>query len=142
MTCVCGHQHDWATGVCKHPGNCFCTEYKELKTTETVIPQHQKYLDQYKTIEQRVKYLLENIPETRDMKNKDFVFLYYHLFHKLNIISNAVIKELVDPESIRRMKQDLVQMYPEKYGPTDENVIYEKHLKENATYQYVMEKYL
>ena len=119
---------------------CMC--FKEAIGDNSVIPQHQKYLDQYKTIEQRVKYLLENIPETRNMKNKDFVFLYYHLFHKLNVISNAVLKELVDPESIRRMKQDLVLLNPEKYGPIDENVIYEKHLKENATYQYVMEKYL
>ncbi len=146
MTCKCGHSgndHVFSEGteVCKVP-RCMCMCFNEAIGDNSVIPRHQKYLDQYKTIEQRVKYLLENIPETRDMKNKDFVFLYYHLFHKLNIISNAVIKELVDPESIRRMKQDLVQMYPDKYGPTDENVIYEKHLKENATYQYVMEKYL
>ena len=76
------------------------------------------------------------------MPNKDFVFLYYSLFNKLNIINNQSIKELVDPESIRRMKQELVEKDYNKYGPTDEETIYQKQLKQNATYQYVMEKYL
>lgn len=142
MTCVCGHEHDWQTGICKHPSPCYCEKYVEATEFNPVIPKHQRYLDQYRTIEQRVKYLLENIPETRNMPNKDFVFLYYSMFNKLSIISNESIKSLVDPESIRRMKQDLVEQNKDKYGPTDEKVIYEKHLKEDATYQKVMEKYL
>jgi len=143
MVCQCGHQdHDWETGICKFPGNCFCTEYKELKSNQSVIPQHRRYLEQYSKIEEKVKYILDNIPETRDMKNKDFVFLYWDLVHGLNIINNETIRKLTDPESIRRCRQALVEHEPEKYGPTKEEFVYEKHLKENATYQYVMEKYL
>ena len=141
MTCICGHEHDWNTGMCKYPGNCFCTEYRELKENQTVIPRHQIYLEQLQKTEDKVKYILTNIPETRNMKNKDFVFLYWHLVSKLNIVSNEVIKHLKDPESIRRCRQLLVQHEPDKYGPTDQEHKDQKALKENATYQFVLEKY-
>lgn len=141
MVCECGHlNHDWETQVCTFPG-CWCMEYEELKDNQTVIPRHQKYLEQLEKVEDRVKYILENIPETRNMKNKDFVFLYWHLVSKLNIISNEIIFGLDDPESIRRSRQALVQHNPEKYGPTDQEHIDEKNLKESATYSYVLEKY-
>ena len=142
MTCQCGHEHDWNTGMCKYPGNCFCTEYKEVKEPQSVIPIHIKYLEQLEQVEDKVKYILVNIPESRNMKNKDFVFLYWNLVSKLNIVSNEVIKTLDDPESIRRCRQLLVQHDREKYGPKSEQHLTEKHLKENATYQYIMEKYL
>lgn len=141
MTCTCGdHKHDWETGVCNFPG-CWCMQYEELKDNQSVIPRHQKYLEQLEKVEDRVKYILENIPETRNMKNKDFVFLYWHLVSKLNIISNEVIFGLDDPESIRRCRQLLVQHDVNKYGPTDDLYKSEKNLKESATYQFVLEKY-
>ena len=141
MVCECGHQqHDWETGVCIYPG-CLCMELREVKHNESVIPKHQLYLDQLKGVEDKVKYILENIPETRNLKNKDFVFLYWHLVSKLNIVNNEVIKRLDDPESIRRCRQLLVQHNEEKYGPTNQEHLTEKALKENATYQYVLEKY-
>jgi len=116
-------------------------QYEELKENQTVIPRHQKYLEQLEKVEDKVKYILENIPETRNMKNKDFVFLYWHLVSKLNIISNQVIATLDDPESVRRCRQLLVQHDFSKYGPTDQEHIDEKNLKETATYSYVLEKY-
>ena len=141
MVCQCGHsQHDWETGVCIYPG-CWCMEYAELKNEETVIQRSQKYLDQLEQVEDKVKYILENIPESRNLKNKDFVFLYWHLVSKLNIISNDIIKRLDDPESIRRCRQLLVQHNKEKYGATNQEHLTEKVLKESGTYQYVMEKY-
>lgn len=141
MVCSCGHaNHDWETQVCNFPG-CWCMQYEELKDNQTVIPRHQKYLEQYEKTEEKVKYILENIPETKELKNKDFVFFYWHMVHKLNIINNQVIKELTDPESIRRSRQLLVQHNRDKYGPTNQDFIDEKYDKESGTYQYVMEKY-
>lgn len=139
---MCGHEHDWNTGMCKFPGNCFCTEYRELRNNESVIPRHQKYLEQYEKTEDKVRYILENIPETRNLKNKDFVFFYWHMVSKLNIVNNEIIKHLTDPESIRRCRQLLVQHDFDKYGPTNQEILTEKALKESGTYQYVMEKYL
>lgn len=142
MPCICGHEHDWETGICKHPSACYCIKYREASEYNPVVPVHQKYLEQLKKVEDKVKYILENIQETRNMKNKDFVFLYWHLVSKLNIISNDVIKRLDDPESIRRCRQLLVQSNPDKYGETDLIFKEEKGQKQNATYQYVLEKYL
>ena len=141
MTCKCGHSnHDWETQVCVYPG-CWCMQYQEVKNNESVIPKHQRYLEQYEKVEDKVKYILENIPETKEMLNKDFVFFYWHLVSKLNIISNDVIKTLDDPESIRRCRQLLVQHNPEKYAPKNETFLTEKDKKYNATYQFVLEKY-
>ena len=142
MTCICGHEHDWETGICKHPSPCYCTQYREAVGDNSVIPNHRKYLEQLKKVEERVRYILENIPETRNMKNKDFVFLYYDLVSKLSIITNDVIKRLDDPESIRRCKQLLAEENPDKYGGFNKDYLREKGLKENATYQYVLERYI
>ena len=116
--------------------------YDELKNNESVIPRHQKYLEQYEKVDDKVKYILENIPESKEMKNKDFVFFYWHLVSKLNIINNDIISRLDDPESIRRCRQLLVQHNPEKYGPKNQEHLTEKALKESATYSYVLEKYV
>lgn len=141
MTCKCGHSaHDWETQVCTYPG-CWCMQYEELKNNESVIPKHQRYLEQYQKVEDKVKYILENIPETKEMLNKDFVFFYWHMVSKLTIISNNIISKLDDPESIRRCRQLLVQHNPEKYGPKNQEFLTEKHKKEDATYQYVLERY-
>lgn len=141
MTCKCGHQdHDWETQVCLSSG-CWCMKFEQAIGDNSVIPNHIKYLEQYEKVEDKVKYILTNIPETRNLKNKDFVFFYWHLVSKLNIISNEVIKSLDDPESIRRCRQLLVQHDIEKYGPTNQEHLTEKHKKENASYQFVMEKY-
>ena len=142
MTCKCSHEnHDWETGVCVSPG-CWCMKYDEAIGDNSILPKHQKYLEQYEQTEDKVRYILENIPETRNMKNKDFVFFYWHMVHRLNIVNNEVIKQLTDPESIRRCRQLLVQHNKEKYGETNLEMTHEKYQKENATYQYVMEKYL
>ena len=116
-------------------------KFEQAIGDNSVIPNHIKYLKQYEKVEDKVKYILINIPETRNLKNKDFVFFYWHLVSKLNIISNEVIKSLDDPESIRRCRQLLVQHDVDKYGPTNQEHLTEKHKKENATFQFVMEKY-
>lgn len=141
MVCKCGHKdHDWETGVCKFQ-RCWCMKYEELKDNESVIPMFQKYLDELTKVEDKVKYILINIPETRNLKNKDFVFFYWHLVSRLNIVNNDVIKSLDDPESIRRCRQLLVQHDADKYGPTNQEHLTEKALKESATFCYVLEKY-
>ena len=117
-------------------------KYDEAIGDNSILPKHQKYFEQYEQTEDKVRYILENIPETRNMKNKDFVFFYWHMVHRLNIVNNEVIKHLTDPESIRRCRQLLVQHNKEKYGETSLEMTHEKYQKENATYQYVMEKYL
>ena len=146
MTCKCGHSgndHLFSDGteVCKIQG-CWCMCFNEAIGDNSVIPRYQKYLEQYEKTEDKVRYILEYIPETRNLKNKDFVFFYWHMVHKLSIVNNETIKKLTDPESIRRCRQLLVQHNPEKYGETNPEIITEKVLKERGTYQYVMEKYL
>jgi len=141
MPCKCGHyNHDWESQVCLFPG-CDCLQFDEAIGDNSVIPRHQRYLEQLEKVEDKVRYILENIPETRNMKNKDFVFFYWHMVSRLNVISNEIISKLDDPESIRRCRQLLVQHNKEKYGETSQDFTDEKKLKENGTYQYVMEKY-
>lgn len=97
--------------------NCNCDEnsfqpYIEKKSFQyytSVIAKHN-------AIHKTIKYLLTEIPEFRNYSNKDFIFTFWHYNNgfcpgmKLEI---PMYKELVDPETIRRCKQKVVEENPE-----------------------------
>ena len=131
----------WLGNRSLHLSWLFLYAIQGTKTTRDCHSKESKVFRATRARQDRVRYILENIPESRNMKNKDFVFLYWNLVSKLNIVSNEVIKTLDDPESIRRCRQLLAQHNKEKYGATNQEHLTEKALKESGTYQFVLERY-
>ena len=89
-----------------------------------------------KYIEGKVAWLLDNICTTRNLKNMDFVFAYWEYYFGLKI-PEYMRRDLTDPESVRRVKQKLVESAPKKYGPFDKNVLDAKFISEEKFRDYV-----
>lgn len=71
------------------------------------------------TIKANVEMLLKDNPELRDKPNNYIVARYWKTFDNFNI-SPEVINNLTSAESIRRVKQKLVEQHPEKYSASEE----------------------
>ena len=79
-----------------------------------------------------VKYMLEKIPQTRNLRNLAFVFAFYHFTIDLKIgavFTEKMFLKMKDSESIRRCKQKLVEEN-DQYKAFDPDFIEEKNLKE------------
>ena len=141
MVCKCGHQnHDWETGVCMFKGF-MCIKFDEAIGDDSVFHNHLKYLDQMEKTEDKVRYLLTNIKFLRNFPNKDFVFAYWVFCDGLKwnrIITKEAVRNLTDPESIRRVKQKLVEKNHDLYGPNNEIYIDEKISKQLGIMEYVI----
>jgi hypothetical protein len=120
--------------------NCKCDEntfepYQERRSFQY----YTSVIEQFETLYDKIKYLLEEIPELRNYGNKDFVFAYWHYNNnfcpgmKLEI---PVYKELNDPESIRRCKQKVVENNPHLKS-TDESLNNAKSTKKIAIEEWV-----
>ena len=89
-------------------------------------------------IHEKIKYLLEEIPEFRNYSNKQFVFAYWHYNNnfcpgmKLEI---PTYQELADPETIRRCKQKVVEQNP--LLASDEKTMSSKNTKKIAIEEWV-----
>lgn len=80
--------------------------------------------------------MLRDVPEFRDLNNKDFVFLFWH-YTVGYVVPPRIRNKLVDPESIRRMKQKLVEENPE-LAPHEE-ITMEKLYKKWGIEEYLTE---
>ena len=106
MTCICGHEEhacDLPT-VCKTI-SCNCEKFVESTPENIVIQNWDSYVNQMKHTTDQVKWVLENLKYTRNIKNKKFVDFF-----------RAKIED-ADPETVRRTKQYLVQHDYANYGP-------------------------
>ena len=138
----CSHYH---VGCESHPLNvckdlyCKCETFEMATEDRPTIPNYQKYLDQLETTSEKVKWILDNIPELRESSNKEFIFNYWFLSdHLSDRLSGEVLDSLTDPELIRRTKQKLVESDKVKYGPKNTQTNIEKRLKFNALYDWVI----
>lgn len=129
----CKHNH---VGADESPENvcteisCMCTSFQQATPENPTINDYQKYLEHIEKVRDKVKYILENIPELRDSSNKEFVFNYWFLCDGLKEkLDSGTIDKLTDPEVIRRSKQKLAELEPLKYGATKEKVQVEKSSK-------------
>ena len=142
MTCRCGHSdHDFETGVCVYPG-CWCMKFEYANGDSSVFFNHTKYLNEMVKTEEKVRYLLTNIKFLRNYSNKNFVFAYWVFCDGLiwnKPLTQEVSKNLTDPETIRRSKQNLVQKNPEAYGEFNEDVTYEKAQKQLGIEEFLLQ---
>lgn len=142
MVCQCGHDdHCWdEPTVCRNL-DCKCERYVPVKEGQTVFQDHIKYLNQMEKTEEKVRYLLTNIKYLRNFPNKDFVFAYWVFCDGLiwnKPLTQAGVRNLMDPETIRRVKQKLVEKNPETYGPIAEDIVLEKEAKQFGIMEYVI----
>ncbi len=118
---------------------CKCQEFEMATEEKPVIPDYQKYLDQLDSTKEKVKYILNEIPELKEASNKEFVLNYWFLCdHLKDTLTNEILDRLTDPELIRRTKQKLVEEYPSHYGPKKTETIKEKAMKYNAIFDWVI----
>ena len=92
-------------------------------------------LSNLKSVEGKVAWLLESNGILRNYSNQEFIFSYWEYFCGLKI-PEYIRKTLVEPETIRRVKQKLVERDPKQYGPFDREILNEKFLKEQKFMEY------
>jgi len=130
-------QHDPVSKVClvNEPDRCYCMTFDAM--TPKIIREIEQYVTKYIDTEERVKAVLEKIPNARNIPNKGFVFLYWQIFSNY-VVPPKIRKELTDPETIRRCKQKVVEDAPEKFGPYDADMVDAKGIKELATAEWAI----
>ncbi len=114
-TCHHYHESDGDTKVCTLLDcSCDITKFQpELETKS--LDYYQNVINTFSNIADKIKYLLDEIPQFRDLTNKQFIFAYWHYNNnfcpgmKLEI---STYSHLTDPETIRRCKQKVVENNP------------------------------
>lgn len=106
MTCVCGHEdHAFSEPtVCKDL-MCNCENFVEATPFNPVDPKWKDYVDEMKTLQDKIAWLLDNVIFLRNYNNTGFI----DWFRKT--VSNK------SPESIIRAKRKLVEQDYGRYGP-------------------------
>jgi len=114
---ACGHFHhpDDDTKVCTLI-DCSCDITKFQPEIEgKSLDYHRNVISQFQTVQEKIKYLLTEIPQFRDLSNKQFLFAFWHYndgFCPGMELSIQTYSELIDPETIRRCKQKVVENDP------------------------------
>lgn len=127
---------------CNHPhsgdfcSDRFCTCPSYIPDGMDKIAKIQRAIHGMRTTKEAVEVMLKDVPEFRNLSNKDFVFTFYHYYNGY-LIPTRMRRELVDPETVRRCKQLLVAENP-IYAP-DEEVSIEKIYKEWGVMEFVTE---
>jgi hypothetical protein len=147
VVCRCGHEDEFHAfdepTVCKDV-NCKCVKYISATVEMPVISEIDKYMDQFQTMHDKMKWVLENWKWFRNYTNKDLIFAWYRFINNWNpkksILTDEIFKRLDDPETIRRSKQKVVESDYNKYGPYLPSTIQEhKILKQYAIEQWIVE---
>jgi len=120
MTDKCGkcnhyHRSDNDTKVCTLIDcSCDITTFEfEIETKS--VNYYQSVIQRFTSIQERINYLLTEIPKFRDLDNKPFVFAYWHYNNNFcpgMMLDIPTYSQLTDPESIRRCKQKVVENNP------------------------------
>lgn len=105
MTCICGHEkHAFTEPTVCTDLNCNCENFIEATPENPVPPRWQSTLEEFDTTKAKLIWLLDNIKFLRNYPNKSFVDWYREKIQD------------VDPETVRRTKQKLVQGNPDRFG--------------------------
>ena len=106
MTCICGHDsHAWDDPTVCQDLDCKCEKFIEATPNNPVPAKWQSIVDEFDSTKLKLIWLLDNVKFLRNYPNKSFVDWY-----------RKKIKD-VDPETIRRTKQKLVQENQARFGP-------------------------
>jgi len=114
---ICHHYHksDNDTKVCTY-GICQCDITKFQPELETKsLDYYQSVLKTYADIYDKVEYLLKEIPQFRELTNKEFLFAYWHInfgFAPGMKLEIPVYVKLTDPETVTRCKRKVVENNP------------------------------
>lgn len=113
--CTHFHRSDNDTKVCTLL-DCSCditTFEPEIETKS--LDYYQNVIQTFTTIQDKIKYLLTEIPKFRDLNNKQFVFAYWYYNNRFcpgMALDIPTYSQLTDPETIRRCKQKVVENDP------------------------------
>ncbi len=135
---TCGHYHksDNDTKVCTLL-SCMCdiTKFQPIIETKS-LDYYQQVISQMETNQEKIEYLLKEIPEFRNYTNKEFVFAFWHYNFGYVPPLDVYIK-LTDPETIRRCKQKVVEQNPTLNA--SEKLNHKKSIKKGAIEEWVIQ---
>ena len=132
--CKCGHAEHYDIGfkAC-YNASCPCMAFKaqtpeDLQQTQEKAAQSEllKYIAEFRTTTDKIKHLLSTREDLRNMRNAEFEDWY-----------RTSVDRNTNPDTIRRSKQKIVASDRERYGPTKSEFIRHKHIREEATKQWV-----
>jgi len=134
----CNHHHAAVEPQVCTLLNCTCDEnsFKDSKSFEY----YTSVIEQFETIHEKIKYLLDEIPAFRSLNNKQFIFAYWHYNNNFCPGMHLAIPtyhELADPETIRRCKQKVVEQNP--HLKSDENLQSKKDAKKIAIEEWLIQ---
>jgi hypothetical protein len=139
MICKCNHDETIHAKneprVCSDP-NCACWGF-HLKPAPR--PDYEKILSLLSTTEEKIKWLLDNLPELKELSNQEFIFVYWQIVDKL-LISTDTIHRITDYQAIERVKRLLVAEQPEKYAPKRTDLIDKKGIMSFVIQEYVTQR--
>ena len=109
--CVCGHDGDkhafTEPTVCSLVG-CKCVVFREATPERPVYNLSEKYFEQYKTMEEKMRWILENWKWFRNYTNKDLVLMWWRFIDGWNpqkqLLNKSIYRSLDEPESITRVR--------------------------------------
>ena len=127
MVCQCSHvKHAYTEPTVCSSLDCKCEHYIEAAPDNPIDPKWNSYINEMKTIEDKIGWLLANIKYLRNYNNTEFIDWY----------RNKVDDK--SPESIIRAKRKLVENKPEEFGPFDApGLVQEQLLKQDGIMEWV-----
>ncbi len=131
MTCAnCGHSgEDHVFGVvtvCNAKIDCNCIEFLECINFNELPKDYQAYMRGFEKCTEKVRWVLDNVKFTRNMKNKWFIEWY-----------RKYIEPDRDHETISRMRRKLVEIDSTSYGPFEPSLIEQKVIKQYSMMEFV-----
>jgi hypothetical protein len=117
---------------------CYCRNFIE---SEHSFENHQKYIKSMDEIKDKVYYMLDKMPTTRNLPDKAFIFAYWHLNNDFSVgmqLDGKTYYYLAPPCSIERARRKCVEDNPD-FAAYDETVRYEKQQKELGILAWVLD---
>ena len=127
----CNHHHaESEPHVCTLL-DCNCDQDSFAPFQETKgIDYYRAVIKKMENTSDRIEYLLKEIPEFRNLNNKERVLVYWH-YYSGYVVPASIKNELTDPETINRSWRKVVEINP-ILGPSNEELIKSKEIKENS----------
>jgi len=126
MSDVCRCSHDAKLHSYEEPTvcsiiSCRCVNFISAKVQQPVISYIDTTKQQFKTIKDKMRWILENFKWFRNYTNKDLVIAWWHFVNQVDLRKHILSKEnyykLDEPETVTRSRRLLVELNPELYGP-------------------------
>ena len=80
--------------------------------------------------------ILQQIPDSRELTNKEFVFFYWH-YTAHYVVPPQVRAMLTDPETVRRVKQKILEKEHPDWKPKDQELTEAKLMKKWGVEEWV-----